>query len=73
VEWRGHFVRGRGDPLPLMEKLLSGGDIKVTKELGECLRGVPSWQVKWCSRERLCDWEAILLCGVLQQCELEVA
>jgi hypothetical protein len=37
----------------LVEKLLSGGGIKVTKG---------AWQVKWCSWERLGDPEAILLC-----------
>jgi hypothetical protein len=31
--WSGEDILcgGRGDPLPLVEKLLSGGDIKVTK------------------------------------------
>jgi hypothetical protein len=31
VEWQGHFVRGTWIPPSLVEKLLSGGDIKVTK------------------------------------------
>jgi hypothetical protein len=38
-----------------VEKLLSRDDIKVTKELGECLCGEPLWQVKWRSWERLGD------------------
>jgi hypothetical protein len=39
--WSGEYTLcgGRGDPLPLVEKLLSGGNIKVTK--GACR--VPSW------------------------------
>jgi hypothetical protein len=31
VEWRGHFVRDTSRPPSLVEKLLSGGGIKVTK------------------------------------------
>jgi hypothetical protein len=31
VERRGHFMWGCEDPLPLVEKLFSGGDIKVAK------------------------------------------
>jgi hypothetical protein len=54
-----------------MEKLLSGGGIKVTnaRELGGCLSGEPLWQVKWCSWERLGDREAILLCEFLNNME----
>jgi hypothetical protein len=58
----------------LVEKLLSGGGIKVTnRELGECLHGEPLWQVKWCFWERFGDRAAILFCGVLQQRGLGVA
>jgi hypothetical protein len=40
---------------PLVEKLLSGGGIKVTRDLDECLHGEPLWKLKWCSWERLGD------------------
>jgi hypothetical protein len=39
VERRGHFVRGTWRPPSFVEKLLSGGGIKVTK--GACQ--VPKW------------------------------
>jgi hypothetical protein len=39
VEWRGHFVRGTWRPPSLVEKLLSGGGIKVTKGAWQ----VPKW------------------------------
>jgi hypothetical protein len=39
VEWRGHFVRGTWRPPSLVEKLLSGGSIKVTKRVWQ----VPKW------------------------------
>jgi hypothetical protein len=46
----------------LVEKLLSGGGIKVTKGAWQ----VPKWLAfvasQWCSWERLGDREAILLC-----------
>jgi hypothetical protein len=42
----------------LVEKLLSGGGIKVTKGAWR----VPKWRVKWCSWVRLVDREAILFC-----------
>jgi hypothetical protein len=45
----------------LVEKLLSGGSIKVTKGAWR----VPKWRVKWCSWERIGDWEAILMCGYI--------
>jgi hypothetical protein len=39
VERQGHFVRGTWRPPFLVEKLLSGGDIKVTKGAWQ----VPKW------------------------------
>jgi hypothetical protein len=45
VERRGHFVRGMWRPLSLVEKLLSGGGIKVTKgawQVPKCLAFVAS-------------------------------
>jgi hypothetical protein len=39
VERRGHFVRGTWRPPSLVEKLLSGGSIKVTKGAWQ----VPKW------------------------------
>jgi hypothetical protein len=48
-------VRGTWRPPSLVEKLLSGSGIKVTKGLDECLCGEPLWLVKWYSRERLGD------------------
>jgi hypothetical protein len=63
---------GRGDPLPWWRSLL----VETTSSW---LRGLASafvtellWQVKWCSWERLGD-RAILLCGMFQQCGVEVA
>jgi hypothetical protein len=35
---RGHFVRGTWRPLSLVEKLLSGGGIKVTKRAWKVLK-----------------------------------
>jgi hypothetical protein len=57
---------GRGDPFPWWRSSL----VEETSWC-DCLRGEPLWLVKWCSWERLGDREAILLCGVLQQCGLE--
>jgi hypothetical protein len=51
-------VRGTWRPPSLVEKLLSGSGIKVTKGAWQ----VPKWLVKWCSWERLGDREARLLC-----------
>jgi hypothetical protein len=55
-------VRGTWRPPSFVEKLLSGGGMKVTKGAWQ----VPKWlafvQVKWCSWERFGDREAILLC-----------
>jgi hypothetical protein len=51
-------VRGTWSPPSLVEKLISGSDIKVTKGAWR----VPKWRVKWCSWDRLGDREAILLC-----------
>jgi hypothetical protein len=45
-----------------VEKLLSGGGIKLTKGAWR----VPKWRVKWCSWERLGDRETILV-GVLDR------
>jgi hypothetical protein len=39
VEWQGHFVRGTWRPPSLVEKLLSGGGIKVAKGAWQ----VPKW------------------------------
>jgi hypothetical protein len=45
--WSGEdtLCGGRRNPLSLVEKLLSGDDIKVTKGAWR----VPLWQVKWYS------------------------
>jgi hypothetical protein len=46
VEWRGHFVRGTWRPPSLVEKLLSGGGIKVTKGAWR----VPKWRASVASQ-----------------------
>jgi hypothetical protein len=46
VEWRGHFVWGTWIPPSLVENLLSGGGIKVTKRAWR----VPKWQAFVVSR-----------------------
>jgi hypothetical protein len=55
-------VRGTWRPPSLVEKLLSGGGIKVTKGAWQ----VPKWRAFMTGQvvllERLGDWEAILLC-----------
>jgi hypothetical protein len=49
VERRGRFIRGAWRPSSLVENLLSGGDIKVTKGAWR----VPSWQAFVASRMML--------------------
>jgi hypothetical protein len=72
--WSGEdtLCRGRGDPLPWWRSSLVDATSRWPRELGKCLSGEPLWQVKWCSWERLDDWEPMLLCGVLQQHGLAV-
>jgi hypothetical protein len=62
--WSGEdtLCRGRGDPLPKCRSSLVKVASRWTRELSECLSGEPLWRVKWCSWERLGDWEVILLC-----------
>jgi hypothetical protein len=45
-----------------LEKLLSGGGIKVTKGAWQVPKWLALWRVKWCSWEGLGDQKAILLC-----------